>query len=184
MGSKEAAESHPCNYYGCTSTADCNIGSNVIADCGAGAWCDMQWGTAGKCVRGFEEAPAVNETANKLESQETCAYYGCTSDGDCNIGQNVIVACGANAKCDMQWVTAGAYCDFQWGTAGKCVHGFEEVMVAKVESQRSCDYFGCTSNAACNTGSNVIAACGAGAYCDFQWGTAGKCVHGFEEVMV
>merc|ERR1712039_556671 len=92
-----------------------------------------------------------------------CDYFGCTSNEACTIGDNVIAACGA-----------GAYCDFQWGTAGKCVHG----PVQTTAVQQQCDYFGCTSNEACTIGENVIAACGAGAYCDFQWGTAGKCVHG------
>merc|ERR1712232_724269 len=78
----------------------------------------------------------TNFLANKVESKQSCDYFGCTSHAACNTGSNVIAACGADA-----------YCDFQWGTAGKCqVHGFKETLVAKVESQQSCDYFGCTSN--------------------------------------
>jgi len=88
----ELESKQTCDYYGCTSTADCHSypASTV---CGAGGYCDMRWGATGKCQYGFAELEA-----NSSGNPSTDGYCVSTSPsnpcgrcwGESYCGNNVI----------------------------------------------------------------------------------------------
>merc|ERR1712050_332642 len=115
---------------------------------------------------------AVAGLAMVSKAQQPCDYYGCTSNSACSEYPPASNVCGANG-----------YCDFQWGSSGKCVYRSATVeanatLEAKVEeATQPCSYYGCTSDSACWEYPPASNVCGANGYCDFQFGSSGKCVY-------